>query len=249
MSQKRNKANYFALVFYGDFINPVIFSNLQITECTQAKKPGHGECYLLMKVAKRSYSSAVEKAIATFNKSTNDLKIPQIIPIDMPLHGRVITFDGGPSRKTHYVTLTINKIIAENGKHWKWTSNNPNTPDLRAHIARVEGIEDQLNAAEPSGPGTVYAAWNPLWPDLVRFGVTRNNVKQHVRQLSDCNTTIPYYVVDTLDISDPNTLQAQLSSAFSEQGTEGDKKQYVRVSCKSVCKLFDDMRSSIEAIQ
>jgi len=88
--------------------------------------------------------------------------------------------------------------------------------------------------------GYVYAAWNPLFPDLIKIGATmRSSPYIRVRELSSCaGVPEPFQLVASIPTSDPFALERTIHAFYASSRRYGRKKEFFMLSREDVVYHF-----------
>jgi hypothetical protein len=88
--------------------------------------------------------------------------------------------------------------------------------------------------------GYVYAAWNPMFPDLIKIGATmRSSPYIRVRELSSCaGVPEPFQLVASIPTSDPFALERTIHAFYASSRRYGRKKEFFMLSREDVVYHF-----------
>ena len=88
--------------------------------------------------------------------------------------------------------------------------------------------------------GYVYAAWNPLFPDLIKIGATmRASPYLRVRELSSCaGVPEPFQLVASIPTPDPFALERTIHAFYASARKYGRRKEFFMLSRDNVVYHF-----------
>ena len=87
--------------------------------------------------------------------------------------------------------------------------------------------------------GNVYAAWNPLFPDLIKIGATiRQKPYMRVAELSTSGVPEPFQLVDSIACKDPFALEKEIHAHYNAVRKYGRKNEFYIVSREEILEYF-----------
>ena len=119
-------------------------------------------------------------------------------------------------------------------------------PAIQTILDRISVSDDKdtsSSALVPFWPfGYVYAAWNPLFPDLIKIGATmRQKPYMRVAELSTSGVPEPFQLVDSIACKDPFALEKEIHAHYNAIRKYGRKKEFFIVSREEILEYFHIM--------
>ena len=89
--------------------------------------------------------------------------------------------------------------------------------------------------------GYVYAAWNPLFQDLIKIGATMRTPQIRVRELSSTGVPEPFQVIASVPSTNPFTLEREVHAHFASARKYGTKKEFFLLDQDQVVSYFEKL--------
>ena len=107
-------------------------------------------------------------------------------------------------------------------------------------ISELDEEDSSLLALVPYSPiGYVYAAWNPLFQDLIKIGATmRQSPYTRVKELSTSGVPEPFQLVASISCKDPFALERTIHAHYDSVRKFGRKKEFFMISRDEVVDFF-----------
>ena len=127
-------------------------------------------------------------------------------------------------------------------------------PAIQTILDRITLSDDKdtsSSALVPFWPfGYVYAAWNPLFPDLIKIGATmRQKPYMRVAELSTSGVPEPFQLVDSIACKDPFALEKEIHAHYNAVRKYGRKKEFFIVSREEILEYFHIMSFKATLLQ
>ena len=118
-------------------------------------------------------------------------------------------------------------------------------------IALSDDKDTSSSALVPFWPfGYVYAAWNPLFPDLIKIGATmRQKPYMRVAELSTSGVPEPFQLVDSIACKDPFALEKEIHAHYNAVRKYGKKKEFFILSREDILEYFHVMSFKATLLQ
>ena len=117
-------------------------------------------------------------------------------------------------------------------------------PPIQTIFDQIEAVDDttglDTQALVPYSPiGYVYAAWNPLFKDLIKIGATkRDHPYARVLELSGTSVPEPFQLVAAIPCQHPFVLERAIHSYFHSVRKYGRRKEFFLVSREEIVEHF-----------
>ena len=121
---------------------------------------------------------------------------------------------------------------------------------IQTILNRISDLDEGDNlpsALVPYSPvGYVYAAWNPLFQDLIKIGATmRQSPYTRVKELSTSGVPEPFQLLASIPCKDPFALEKNIHAHYDSVRKFGRKKEFFMISRDEAVEFFHT--KSIEA--
>ena len=121
---------------------------------------------------------------------------------------------------------------------------------IQTILNRISDLDEGDNlpsALVPYSPvGYVYAAWNPLFQDLIKIGATmRQSPYTRVKELSTSGVPEPFQLLASITCKDPFALEKNIHAHYDSVRKFGRKKEFFMISRDEAVEFFH--MKSIEA--
>ena len=115
---------------------------------------------------------------------------------------------------------------------------------IQTILERISDL-DELDclplALVPYSPiGYVYAAWNPLFPDLIKIGATmRQSPYTRVKELSTSGVPEPFQLVAYVSSKDPFALEKRIHAHYDHVRKFGRKKEFFMIARDEAVEYYN----------
>ena len=105
---------------------------------------------------------------------------------------------------------------------------------------KTEELSDlcQANEARIQTFGYCYAAWNPLFNELIKIGATMRTPHIRLKELSGAGTPEPFELISSIRCSNPFKLERSIHRHFATKRKYGMKKEFFLVTKDEIAAYF-----------
>ena len=119
------------------------------------------------------------------------------------------------------------------------------SPCIQRVVDKLEALDadDQISfslqdQSESPRVGYVYAAWNPLFADLIKIGATTRQPHVRVAELSSAGVPEPFQLIASVPSFNPFVLERKIHKHFAAVRKYGRKKEFFTLTRSEIVKYF-----------
>ena len=125
------------------------------------------------------------------------------------------------------------------------------SPCIQRVIDKLEALDDEAihydlislcstdYSKSPRVTGHVYAAWNPLFADLIKIGATTRQPHIRVAELSSAGVPEPFQLIASVPSSNPFKLEREIHKHFAAVRKYGRNKEFFTLARTEIVNYFE----------
>ena len=127
-------------------------------------------------------------------------------------------------------------------------------PPIQAILDNLSMLEDQESPLlsvcdgniKEGSVGYVYAAWNPLFEDMIKIGATVRRPFVRVAELAGSGVPKPFQLITSIPCTNPFKLEREIHTHFNSVRKYGRKKELFELTRSAIVKHFQSISELAE---